>query len=220
MESASQGKPSRKGERTRRRLLEATLALIEREGLAALTTTRVAREAGVAQPTFYQYFRGLDACLEQAGRFVAASIRPSRPELVARARGQLQARQDLPAVIQLLVEEMTRDYLAQPELTKLYQRYQQDPSPFGRAMDGMVEREREELLSIFWDGARRLGAKPEHYPVVALQAQLVVGMAQAAIRAVMYDEFRDRDMVLWQLRVMIQGALEKNLELLGVADGG
>lgn len=49
---------------SRRRLLEAGLDLIETEGQAGLTTGRIAERAGLAQPTFYVHFAGIDDLLE------------------------------------------------------------------------------------------------------------------------------------------------------------
>jgi AcrR family transcriptional regulator len=48
---------------TRNRLLRAGLALLAEAGYEGLTTGRVARRAGVAQPTFYVHFRDKDALL-------------------------------------------------------------------------------------------------------------------------------------------------------------
>ncbi len=49
---------------TRRRLLEACLEIIESEGPAALTTGKVAQRAGVAQPTVYVHFAGIEDLLD------------------------------------------------------------------------------------------------------------------------------------------------------------
>jgi AcrR family transcriptional regulator len=64
-------------ERTRRRLLQAILKTIHRHGHAALTTGRVAQLAGVAQPTFYVHFRGMDQALAQVAEWVAEELGPS-----------------------------------------------------------------------------------------------------------------------------------------------
>jgi AcrR family transcriptional regulator len=52
---------STKGERTRRRLVDAGLSLLGRSGYYDLKTTEVAREAGVAAGVFYIYFKDKDA---------------------------------------------------------------------------------------------------------------------------------------------------------------
>ncbi|MBL0965269.1 MAG: TetR/AcrR family transcriptional regulator [Blastomonas sp.] len=46
-----------KGQRTRRRLMEASLALLAKVGFHDLKTTEVAKEAGVAAGVFYTYFK-------------------------------------------------------------------------------------------------------------------------------------------------------------------
>src|SRR5690348_4977117 len=48
---------------TRKRLLEAAAKVLRLEGSGALTTSRVAREAGVAQPTFYVHFKDMEELL-------------------------------------------------------------------------------------------------------------------------------------------------------------
>jgi len=48
---------------TRRRLLDATLELLKRDGPMELKVVDVTREAGAAPATFYQYFADLDAAI-------------------------------------------------------------------------------------------------------------------------------------------------------------
>jgi AcrR family transcriptional regulator len=49
-------------------ILEATMRLLERDGLAALTTNAVAAKAGVSIGTLYQYFASKDAILDELAR--------------------------------------------------------------------------------------------------------------------------------------------------------
>jgi AcrR family transcriptional regulator len=203
-----------KGQRTRLRLVEATLGLIGAEGTAALTTGRIASEAGLAQSSFYQHFKSLDDCLQQAARHVVERIRPPRPELAERALELFHAPQDLPALVELLVDALVLPYLERPELTILYYRYRNDPSTFGRAMDRIAERERAVLTELWWRAAERMGAGPELYPVVALEAELVNSMAAGAIQALVHGRYRSRRLVLSQLRRMIEGGIRANLARL------
>lgn len=48
---------------TRQRLLDATVALLEREGVLELKVVDVTREIGAAPATFYQYFPDIDAAI-------------------------------------------------------------------------------------------------------------------------------------------------------------
>lgn len=53
-----------KGRRTRDALIEAGVAVAERDGLAGLSAAAVAREAGVAKGTFYIYFDDRDSFID------------------------------------------------------------------------------------------------------------------------------------------------------------
>jgi len=78
---------------TRRRLVEAAVRLVSGSGGRALTASAVAREAGVAQPTFYVHFRDLDDLLRAVAEIQIDELRRefqkarSRIELEALARG-------------------------------------------------------------------------------------------------------------------------------------
>ena len=54
---SSESPAQTKGERTRRRLMEASLTILAKVGFHDLKTTEVAREAGVAAGVFYTYFK-------------------------------------------------------------------------------------------------------------------------------------------------------------------
>ena len=48
---------------TRRRLLDAALEILDQDGLAAMTTIRVTRLAGLSQSSFYVHFADMDDLL-------------------------------------------------------------------------------------------------------------------------------------------------------------
>jgi AcrR family transcriptional regulator len=71
---APAGAPKR--ERTRRQLLRAALAVLNRRGVAAFAAQEVAAAAGMANGTFYNYFPTREALLEAlAGEFVESYSR-------------------------------------------------------------------------------------------------------------------------------------------------
>ena len=51
-------------------ILEATIRILEREGMDAATTTRIAEVAGVSVGTLYQYFAHRDAIPGRSSTFV------------------------------------------------------------------------------------------------------------------------------------------------------
>jgi AcrR family transcriptional regulator len=78
---------------TRRRLVEAALRLTSEAGGRSLTASAIAREAGVAQPTFYVHFSDLDDLLKAVAEVQIEELRRdfqsarNRIELAALARG-------------------------------------------------------------------------------------------------------------------------------------
>jgi AcrR family transcriptional regulator len=78
---------------TRRRLIEAALRLTSNSGGRKVTASAVAREAGVAQPTFYVHFKDLDDLLQAVAELQIDELRRDfkkardRIELAALARG-------------------------------------------------------------------------------------------------------------------------------------
>jgi AcrR family transcriptional regulator len=60
-----------KGERTRRRILDAMLQLLSQRPMFEIRVTDVARVAGIAQPHFYAYFGSLEDALLAAAREVS-----------------------------------------------------------------------------------------------------------------------------------------------------
>src|ERR1041385_4662159 len=69
--------PRRRGKQgeTRAKLIQVTIDLVRNEGLAALTTSRITREAGIAQPGFYAHFKNIEDVLRTAVAQVIEDIR-------------------------------------------------------------------------------------------------------------------------------------------------
>jgi AcrR family transcriptional regulator len=85
---------------TRRRLLDATESLLERDGVRDLKVVDITREVGSAPATFYQYFADIDAAILALADDATADSRDmielldpawSTPDDIARARTFLDA---------------------------------------------------------------------------------------------------------------------------------
>lgn len=76
---------------TRRRLLEATAALLDQRPLARLSVVEIARKAGTSSASFYQYFREVSDAALALARQAAEEI----PAVVARLEGPWRGRQGL-----------------------------------------------------------------------------------------------------------------------------
>jgi AcrR family transcriptional regulator len=68
-------------------IIEATAQILERDGLAGLSTNRVARVAGVSVGSLYQYFPDKQALVEEVRSRFAARFQSRLLELVGRLPG-------------------------------------------------------------------------------------------------------------------------------------
>ncbi|HEX7040989.1 MAG TPA: TetR/AcrR family transcriptional regulator [Trueperaceae bacterium] len=80
-----------RGEATRRRLLEAAEAEIGENGYAATSVAAITRRAGVAQGTFYLYFRSKKDALVELVRHMGHSLRAALARATSGAADRLEA---------------------------------------------------------------------------------------------------------------------------------
>lgn len=64
-------------EHTRERIVVAAVAVIDRDGMPALSTRRLAESLGIAGPTLYHYFARKDDLLDAVTQHLSAEIRAS-----------------------------------------------------------------------------------------------------------------------------------------------
>jgi AcrR family transcriptional regulator len=135
-------------ERTRHKLVQATLKILHKQGPTALTTGRIAQAAGVAQPTFYVHFKDMDEALEEAaitvGDALRARLREFRDGLQDGASPQAATRHAFATG----VEALTADRRS----AELFLRHRRDvANPLGRRWRELMDGAREDL---------RIGAPP------------------------------------------------------------
>jgi AcrR family transcriptional regulator len=74
---AIDGRPlGRRAQLTRRRLLDATCALLESNGIRDVRVVEVARKVGTSPATFYQYFRSVDEAVLALADELAEELHP------------------------------------------------------------------------------------------------------------------------------------------------
>jgi AcrR family transcriptional regulator len=127
---------------TRRRLLDGAALVLRKEGFEKLTTSRVAREAGVAQPTFYVHFRDMDELLHALADENLGQIR--KPLREARHSIKTADSDDpLRETFRLPLRALT----AQPELFRLWvQELHRPGSPLGRMAREMQDEMQRDLV--------------------------------------------------------------------------
>jgi AcrR family transcriptional regulator len=172
--------------RTRRKLIDALLEISREQGIGALSTTKIARRAGVAQSVFYDHFSDMNDALTvvaaQVGERVRAAMSSER-EKIELADPMAALRATYAAGIDGL--------LAEPMLAELLLRYRRDPdSPLGGCIRGILDDARAEIIG----DMERLGLG-KRLPHVDLHAELFIAMALRVVEGVL-DGTRDRDACL------------------------
>ncbi|GAA3609444.1 hypothetical protein GCM10022419_113070 [Nonomuraea rosea] len=111
-------------DQTRRRLIRAALAILDEEGEAGLTTTKVAKAAGLAQSSFYVHFKDRQELLrvlaEEGGERLRRSMREARRK-AREAPDDLESHRD---TFRIPLEAICRH----PELLRIQLRARHDPS--------------------------------------------------------------------------------------------
>jgi AcrR family transcriptional regulator len=190
---------------TRRRLLEAAARLLRESGYGGLSVSAVAREAGVAQPTFYVHFADKDELVRTlAGEKVEALRRPLKE-----ARAKIALGQGLDAVREAFRLPLAT-FLEQPDLFRLYlQELHQPASPFGE----QARKLQRELESDLVDDLVALGVPATTQGQRArlqLTAEGLVALTQTLGLALLQGRYTELDTaidVLTQFAVGAIGAL-------------
>ena len=173
-------------ERTRRRLLDGVIKVVYRHGLGALTTGRVAKVAGVAQPTFYVHFNSLDEALEQASDWIAGELGPAVTP--PPATEEQDAEEALAEALGACARALTRDR----KVAEVFLRNRRDPtSPMGLRWMALTEGLREGIEALV------LRVRPDQNPTEArIHAELLVSVVWGLVEAVADGRISDLDRAL------------------------
>ena len=171
---------------TRRRLVEAVVAIARTEGLAAVTTGRLAKTAGIQQPSFYGHFQNLDACIREATHEVSDEVR--RMLRHRRASIQLSNPQQ---TIRDTYDAMISGFLANREIAELFLRYRRYPSAMGEVFREILDSARLDLIT----DMNNMGLTESLLPNFDIHAEFVIMLALAGVEGLLDGRFNDRDAV-------------------------
>ncbi|MFO0696418.1 MAG: TetR/AcrR family transcriptional regulator [Polyangiales bacterium] len=182
-------------ERTRARLIQGTLKVLHKDGAAALTTGRIAESAGVAQPTFYVHFSGLDDALKQAAEYLGerwvSAVAANRNAAATTGHGSLRG------VLDAYVGALLDDTKA----AEIFLRHRRDPaSTMGRELRRLAERARDQLVR---DLAEVGGLS---FDELAPMGDLCLGVVLGVVESVL-DKRADRDVALDAGSRMVEGVV-------------
>lgn len=176
-------KPTRREakELTRQRLVDATLQVLSEEGPEQLTTGRIARAAGLSQPSFYLYFTDMEdaqkAALREVGQQLRTVVRESRKHLVLR-----------PDTVREAYAAAVNYFTAHPIFTRLLLRHRRDPTLLGRGLSEILTEARADFLA----DLRALGVERE-LRRLDLFVELVLGMTLTVAEAILDGRMPDQE---------------------------
>lgn len=191
-------------ERTRAKLIQATLKVLYKDGPSALTTGRIAEQAGVAQPTFYVHFSDMQDALTQAAEAVAdkllVRLKDYREDLGAGAPAE-SIRRAFGASVNALLSE--------PKMAELFLRHRRDVNtPLGKRWRQITQRARDDLL----DDLEKMGFD-EQVSDLAIYAELIVGMTLTVTEGVLDKRIKDKDAAIDALVHVTQTSLMMALQV-------
>ena len=179
-------------EQTRRRLLDAALEILDTDGEAGLTTTRVARLAGVKQPTFYVHFTDMDDLLVDLVGQLWARRRSLTRETRETVRDHGSTQDAMREVFRTNVEAL----VAHPAVLRLVVRSRLDlGSPLGDYVRAETAITLENLTTTLAAGGLPYGT-PAEQRRLHMQAEGLVALIETLALSHMENRYEDLDEVL------------------------
>lgn len=183
-QTVAKKKPIRDKERSRRKFIEATIKVLRRDGPSGLTTGRIAKMAGLSQPSFYMHFTDMDDALRVVSEEVETGIRRAFHE----SRLQVTVGND-PLAIRRTYEVAVTELMAQPEFTDLFLRHMNDSS------SALGKRMAESRLAFHEDLVADLDQMGMREVVgdLDLYARFIVGLTLATVDGLLVGLIEDKD---------------------------
>jgi len=212
--------PGRRGKRgeTRQRILSVTLELLRTEGMAALTTGRIAAESGIAQPGFYAHFKNVEECLSTALSGVMDEMRAK--VLVARANAfaRFQTVEDLVnfQATRAGIADSLEVLLSDRAVAELFLRHRRDSTMLDGFLCKAHEQFREDLKGDMWAIAHAHGFQEDHRAEVAWWSEQILALFFAAAETLLDGRYPDREMVIDGVTRNAYAIMRANLRWAGI----
>jgi len=212
--------PGRRGKQgeTRARLIQVTIELVRTEGLPALTTSRITRAAGIAQPGFYAHFKNVDDLVQIAILEVLEGMRIKIGDARRRAFARFEEYADLANMnaTRAAYADGLGVFLEDPTFAELFLRYRRDPSLLGGMMRQAHAFVRQDITEDIWRSAQRFGFRPEHYVQVSMWAEQVLGLFLSAAEALLDKRYPNREQVIDSLTLSSYAIMIANVRSAGL----
>lgn len=221
-QSRSTREPGRRGKQgeTRARLIQVTIDLVRAEGLTALTTSRITKAAGIAQPGFYAHFKNVEDLMRTAVSQVLDEMRLKIGDARRRAFERFKTVEDVVNIeaTRAAYDETLAVFLSDPTFAELFLRYRRDPSLLGGYMRQAMTNIREEITDDIWRTAQRVGFRQEHQDQVAFWAEQLIGLYFAAAEALLDERYEDRTMLVDSLTRSAYAMMRAQIRAAGLGN--
>ncbi len=186
----------RDGQATRERIIEATVRILSQEGLGAVSTTRVARDAGIVQSGFYAHFASLEECVVVAAEHIGQRIRDSIREGLTLLREQGVGDFDLViAQYRRILSQLEAEW----QFVELLLRYFREPSSLGRTLAAVQQSIRDELTHHLMVLLEPVGIPNGGRPEAAYLADLMVNMLLSSVQSLRWEPSLNKELVAYLL---------------------
>ncbi|MGE0785470.1 MAG: TetR/AcrR family transcriptional regulator [Sandaracinaceae bacterium] len=174
-------KRKRSREQTRDRMLEAAVELLRNEGLPALTTVRVTKEAGIVQSGFYAHFKNPEHLQQELADRVGRELR----EQIAEWMAALRVGPDDRASLAARYEEMLTLFREEREVIDLFLRYRRSPSQLGQVLGHLHTQLRADFFQYLRERAGAPDVIRAHLGTIGMHADTLVaallGVAEGVV---------------------------------------
>ncbi|MEM7435788.1 MAG: TetR/AcrR family transcriptional regulator [Myxococcota bacterium] len=169
--------------KTRKRLIRGLLKTVHAHGLQGLTTGRVTSDAGIAQPTFYVYYRNMEEALAEAAAFVEAGLDAALAPIDV-------SQDDHPsALMHDVLQRCTHVLADNPVVADVFLQCRRERNtPLGRAWAPLTSRLRERMTTIVY--RVRPSIAP---PLATVHAEMLVGISFALAEGSIEGRIQDLD---------------------------
>jgi len=169
------------------------MELLSQEGLAAVTTSRLSRAAGIVQSGFYAHFEGVEECVVLAAERIGEKIlRPVEEGLAAlREHGP-----DDPELIRAQYRWVFGVLESEWRFVELVLRYHREPTPLGDALSALIGKLRQEIVDHLLIIGERGGLDRRYLPQIGFCADLIIALQLSSLEAYVKDASLDKEMIV------------------------
>lgn len=207
--------PRRKGRATRDKLVAAAVALLQSDGPAALTTTRLTQAVGIVQSGFYVHFANIQEITEAAAESVAVDLRHFLQQNLA---GLRRPGHDSLVDLEQHFFRVYGDFGAAWPALELVLRHRRDPSALGERFrvlfDGLHREVADHLVLL----AEPIGYQQCDQPAIDLLARCLVDVAVDGLECLHSDPAPGDDLVVRLVAANTEAMVLRTFAELGFAE--